>query len=375
MPDFATIAIAGAGAMGSGIAQVCAQSGRDVLLFDLSAPARERGREAISDNLDRQISKGRISRSTAETILSRIRLAATPEALAPAGLVIEAIIEKPEPKQALFRALEAICGPETVFATNTSSIGVGEIASALAVPVRLAGLHFFNPAQVMKLVEVVGHAATPPALTERLAAFARDIGKTPVICADSPGFIVNRCARPFYGEALAILEEGVFDAPAIDAAMRARGYRMGPFALIDLVGADINLAATETVWAALGRNPRYLPFPALRAQVARGDLGAKTGRGFVTPAVEAAPAPEAVADRIEAALVNEAAHMCDEGLADAAGIDTAMKLGLNFPRGPFEILAAVGPAEVRARLAAAAATAPDALKPRYAPAAALDTPA
>ncbi|WP_118133451.1 3-hydroxyacyl-CoA dehydrogenase NAD-binding domain-containing protein [Oceanicella sp. SM1341] len=372
MTDFATIAIAGAGAMGSGIAQVCAQSGRDVLLFDLSQGARERGRDAIAQNLDRQISKGRISRATADGVLSRIRLVATPEELAPADLVIEAIIEKAEPKQALFTTLERVCGPETVFATNTSSLGVAEIAAALAAPGRLAGLHFFNPAQVMKLVEVVSHAASPEGLTDRLAAFGRDIGKTPVICADSPGFIVNRCARPYYGEALAIFEEGDHDAPAIDAAMRQRGYRMGPFELMDLVGADINLAATEGVWNGLGRHPRYLPFAALRGQVERGELGRKTGRGFVTPPVEAEPAPEAVADRIEAALVNEACFARDEGLADEAGIDTAMKLGLNFPRGPFEILAAMGREAVLARLAEASASAPEDLRPRYVPAASLE---
>jgi 3-hydroxybutyryl-CoA dehydrogenase len=230
-------------------------------------------------------------------------------------------------------------------------------------------LHFFNPAPVMKLVELVAHAGTSPEALAHARTLAEGAGKVVIACPDRPGFIVNRCARPYYGEALALLEEGRSPAE-IDAAMVAAGYRLGPFALIDLIGADINLAATESLSAAMGGLPRYHVFAALRAQVARGDLGRKTGRGFVHPS-EPVPPPadaKAIALRIEAALVNEAAWLLSEGGVTAEGIDTAMKLGLNFPRGPFEAKARHGAGVIRATLAALEAAAPPHLRTRYIPA-------
>jgi 3-hydroxybutyryl-CoA dehydrogenase len=221
----------------------------------------------------------------------------------------------------------------------------------------------------MKLVELAGHVGTDPSALALGRGLAEAAGKTVIACPDRPGFIVNRCARPFYGEALALLEEGR-DAAAIDAAMVAAGYRLGPFSLIDLVGADVNLAATEGLSAAMGGHPRYHVFAALRAQVAAGALGRKAGRGFVFPAAPS-PAPEdaaAIVRRIEAALINEAGWLLAEGGVTAEGIDTAMRLGLNFPHGPFEALARHGAPAIRATLAELEARAPAHLAGRYRPA-------
>jgi 3-hydroxybutyryl-CoA dehydrogenase len=224
----------------------------------------------------------------------------------------------------------------------------------------------------MKLVELIAHPGTSaPALTRARDA-ATAAGKVVVDAPDRPGFIVNRCARPFYGEALALLDEGRSPAQ-IDAAMMAAGYRLGPFALIDLVGADINLAATQGLLAAMDGHPRYHVFAALRDQVARGDLGRKTGRGFLfpNPAGEAPADAAAIVQRIEATLINEACWLLAEGRATPEDIDTALKLGLNFPRGPFQMLESHGPAAIRQRLAQLRDRAPAALKPRYDLAAAL----
>ncbi len=234
---------------------------------------------------------------------------------------------------------------------------------------RVVGLHFFNPATAMNLVEPVAH---PGSATDALAlarSLAEGAGKTVIDCADRPGFVVNRCARPYYGEALAMLEGGR-GADEIDAAMMAAGYRLGPFALIDLVGADINLAATRSLSAAMGGHPRYHVFAALRDKVGQGDLGCKSGRGFVTPsAVVPTPADAAtIRRRIECAMLNEAAWLLSEGGVTRQGIDTAMQLGLNFPHGPFAALEHNGHDGVRATLAELEQAAPAHLKGRYLPA-------
>ncbi|KPQ09925.1 MAG: 3-hydroxybutyryl-CoA dehydrogenase [Rhodobacteraceae bacterium HLUCCA09] len=360
------IGVVGAGAMGRGIAQVAAQAGCAVTLTDVAPAALEGARGAIGVRLTRAVEKGRLAEADAEAALSRLTTGTDLAAHAGADLVIEAAVERLDVKAAIFCDLAQVA-KGAVLASNTSSLSIGAIGAVAGVPV--AGLHFFNPAPVMKLVEVIlPEAAEPlaPPLEETLRAW----GKTPVRAPDTPGFIVNRCARPFYGEALALLEDGTAPA-AVDAAMVAAGYRMGPFALIDLVGAEVNLAASETVAQAMGGHPRYHVFDALKRQVAEGRLGRKTGAGFVTPDPGAAgPAPGAV-ERIEAALVNEAATLLGEGGTTEDGIDTAMKLGLNFPRGPFEIVRAAGPAAIRARLEALESASPAHLKGRYAPAPAL----
>jgi 3-hydroxybutyryl-CoA dehydrogenase len=363
------VGIIGLGAMGLGIAQVYAQAGHQVLATDAQAESRASAVSRLAAALEPRVSKGALSAEARDLLLSRVVVVDTIAALAPAMLVIEAVIEKLSVKQAVFAELEPHLSPEAVLATNTSSLSVTEIATALARPGQVLGLHFFNPAPVMKLVELVPH----PGTSAQALAFARQVteaaGKVVIACPDRPGFIVNRCARPFYGEALALLEEGR-PATEIDAAMLAAGYRIGPFALIDLVGADINLAATEGLHSAMEGNPRYHVFSALRDQVARGDLGRKSGRGFLYPA-DPGPAPadaEAIALRIEATLVNEAVWLRDEGGIDPASIDTALKLGLNFPRGPFEILATHGRDRILDTLSALARSAPAALAGRYTPA-------
>jgi len=283
-----------------------------------------------------------------------------------------AVAERVEAKRALFALLETVVGPEAVLATNTSSLSVASIAAGLTRPERLVGLHFFNPAPAMKLVEIVAHSGTAPTPLARARELAESAGKVVIASPDRPGFIVNRCARPFYGEALALLEEGR-TAAEIDAAMLSAGYRTGPFALIDLIGADIHLAATEGLAQAMNGHPRYHVFAALKAQVATGDLGAKTGRGFVFPASPAAAPADAdeIVQRIEATLANEAASLLAEGGTDAASIDRAMTLGLNFPRGPFESARLHGRDKVIATLEALEASAPAHLKGRYTPSPAL----
>jgi 3-hydroxybutyryl-CoA dehydrogenase len=367
MNETSIIGIAGLGAMGIGIAQVFAQAGFFVIATDLHAPARDAATARIYNQLQLPIDKGRLDESGRDRILARITIAPELSALANAALVIEAIAESVSAKSALLRELEGIISPQTVLATNTSSLSIATLARSLAHPDRLVGLHFFNPAPVMKLVELVSHASASAAALNTAERLAQSAGKTVIRCADTPGFVVNRCARPFYSEALAMLEEG--RAPAeIDAAMRAGGYRLGPFALIDLIGADIHLAATEGLTAAMGFHPRYHVFDALKAQVLSGALGRKAGRGFVIGVAPAEPSADADAIllRIEAMLVNEAATLVAEGMVSVDDVDSAMKLGLNFPRGPFESASRHGSARILAELERLAQNAPAQLAGRYA---------
>lgn len=364
-----TIGIVGLGTMGLGIAQVFAAAGFCVIATDAYAPACENAMERMAKVLESRVSAGKLTPEARDATLSRLTIAEL-AAFAPCDLVIEAIIEKTEAKQALFAELETILRPDAILATNTSSIPVARIAAAALHPDRILALHFFNPPTAMKLVELAPHRGTAPLAVDRARAITEAAGKTVVECRDRPGFIVNRCARPFYGEALALLEEG-HPAAEIDAAMMAAGYRLGPFALIDLVGADINLAATMGLYQAMDQNPRYYPFKALQAQVASGHLGRKTGQGFLFPTEVTAHENPAIQLRIEATLLNEAAWLLSEGGTSAQGIDTAMRLGLNFPRGPFEALAIIGKTRVLDQLAQLAAKAPDHLRARYLPAAAL----
>ncbi len=366
------IGVVGLGTMGLGIVQVFLMAGFRVVATDAYGPVLTTAPMRLAANLDARIQAGKLTHEARNSVLRRLRLVATPNEMARAAIVIEAIAEDLQAKHRLFADLEAVLPPDTVLATNTSSLSVAAVAQGLARPAQVVGLHFFNPAPAMKLVELVGHAASHAAALALARHVTETAGKTVIVAPDRPGFIVNRCARPFYGEALAMLEDGT-PAADIDAAMVAQGYKIGPFGLIDLIGADINLAATEGLFAAMGNHPRYHVFEALRAQVARGDLGRKAGRGFtVAGAVSKAPANAAqIALRIEAALINEAASLLAEGGTTAAGIDTAMTLGMNFPRGPFEALQAHGAARILAVLGSLAARAPAHLRGRYAPSAAL----
>ncbi|WP_426031522.1 3-hydroxyacyl-CoA dehydrogenase NAD-binding domain-containing protein [Cypionkella sp. TWP1-2-1b2] len=361
------IGIIGLGTMGLGIAQVFAQAGFPTIATDAQPLARASARQRMSDALNARVTAGKLNPEARDATLCNLNITASLAELAPCDLVIEAIIERLDAKQALFAELETIIAPNAVLATNTSSIPVAFIASTAQHPDRILALHFFNPPAAMKLVELAPHAGTSAAALTLAREITETAGKTVVQCPDRPGFIVNRCARPYYGEALALLAEG-HPAEEIDAAMMAAGYRLGPFALIDLIGADINLAATEGLASAMQNHPRYHVFAALKAQVASGNLGRKSGQGFVHPAQTAPKANSDIALRIEATLINEAAWLLAEGGTTPEGIDTALRLGLNFPRGPFEALALHTTPKVLATLQSLAANAPEALKPRYAPA-------
>lgn len=367
-----TVGIIGLGTMGRGIARAFCAAGWDVLATDASDAMRDSSLEHLAQDLARDVEAGKLSRDDVEPLLSRVTVIDDCHRLHPADLVVEAVVENFEVKKALFATLEGIVSRNCILATNTSSLSVGAIAQVLRRPQRLLGLHFFNPAPVMKLVELIAHPGADAAVVARARRLVETLGKTVIECPDRPGFIVNRCARPFYGEALALLEEGRSPSD-IDSAMVTAGYRLGPFGLIDLVGADINLAATQSVALAMGGSPRFHVFAALRQKVEAGDLGRKTGRGFLYPSQPGEPPRDAAAivQRIEAAMVNEAVWLVSEGGTTAEGIDTAVKLGLNFPRGPFEIRKGRSDA-IAAALMALEDRAPSHLKGRYRPAPGLE---
>ncbi|GLS87916.1 hypothetical protein GCM10010873_28900 [Cypionkella aquatica] len=362
-----SIGIIGLGTMGLGIAQVFAQAGFPTIATDAHAPARETARHRMADALQSRITAGKLTTEARDATLANLQIADTLADFAACTLIIEAIVERADAKQSLFASLEAVVPATTILATNTSSIPVATIAATAKHPERILALHFFNPPTAMKLVELAPHAGTSAQALTLARQITEAAGKTVIQCPDRPGFIVNRCARPYYGEALALLEEG-HPAAEIDAAMMAAGYRLGPFALIDLIGADINLAATEGLSAAMQNHPRYRVFPALKAQVASGHLGRKSGQGFIHPAKTEPKANAEIALRIDSTLINEAAWLLAEGGTTPEGIDTAMKLGLNFPRGPFEALELHTAPKVLATLQTLAVKAPAPLQPRYAPA-------
>ncbi|MFZ1468735.1 MAG: 3-hydroxyacyl-CoA dehydrogenase NAD-binding domain-containing protein [Paracoccaceae bacterium] len=369
-----TVAVIGLGTMGLGIAQVYAQAGYRVLATDAVVGARDTAVARLSAGLAPRVAAGKMPADVAQAIAGRLQVVDTIAGLDGAALVIEAVAEDLHIKQALFAEVERGLSGQPVLATNTSSLSVRAIRDGLARPDHVLGLHFFNPAPVMKLVELVVPARTDRAAAALARSLTEAAGKVVVDAPDSPGFIVNRCARPYYGEALALMAEGR-TAGEIDAAMQAAGYRIGPFALIDLIGADINLAATRGLYQAMGAHPRYHVFPALEQAVAAGRLGRKSGSGFVTGTDTPAPPEDAttIALRIEAMLVNEACWLVQESGTSEEAIDTALKLGLNFPRGPFQMLAAHGAEAIRVTLVLLHAAAPPAMKDRYAPAPYLET--
>jgi 3-hydroxybutyryl-CoA dehydrogenase len=382
LSEITRIGVLGAGTMGAGIAQVAAEAGLEVALLDPVAGAYDRARDRIGGFLERKVAKGQLHAGLADAALARMSESGSVADLAATGFVIEAIPEDLDLKRDAFRRLDAAASPGTVLATNTSSLPVREIAVAASHPERVVGMHFFNPVPLMALVEVIAAPRTSPEVVKATVALAERLGKTAVEAADTPGFIVNRVARPFYLEALRILGEGAADAPAIDAALRAAGFRMGPFELIDTIGLDVNLAVSESVWEGFDRSPRYLPHALQRVLVQAGRLGRKTNAGFydygtdgergdpwsglaaATGGGSAAPLPaEAITDRVLATIINEAASAVEDGTAQPGAIDTAMRLGTNWPKGPLTWGEDRGQARAVATLDALAATAPDA---RYA---------
>ncbi|WP_346316944.1 3-hydroxyacyl-CoA dehydrogenase NAD-binding domain-containing protein [Chitinophaga sp. YIM B06452] len=274
-----TIAVCGAGTMGAGIAQVCAAAGFHTRLFDLNEKALQQGYAQISGNLQKAVDKGKMPAQQMTDILGRITLCHELEACK-AEVVIEAIVEKVEAKAALFNQLAAINHEDAIFATNTSSLSVTEIARQVANPQRVGGLHFFNPAHLMQLVEVVKGEQTSTHTAHLLYALVLEMGKTPVRVKDAPGFIVNRVARHYYLEAMEAVEAGIADIAAADRLLEAAGFRMGPFALMDLIGNDVNYAVTVSLYEAFQKAPRFKPGAMQAALVAKGELGRKTGKGF-----------------------------------------------------------------------------------------------
>jgi 3-hydroxybutyryl-CoA dehydrogenase len=338
------VGVVGAGAMGSGIAQVAAVAGHGVILQDVDEAAIARARAGIDKALTRETEKNRLTPSAAEAARGRVGYVVSGElsAFAPCELVIEAIVERLERKRESFAGLERVVAPEAILVTNTSALSVTSIAGACQRPERVVGLHFFNPAPVMPLVEVVPGHATSRALVDAARALVERWGKTTVVATDTPGFIVNRIARPFYGEALRILDEGIADCATTDWAMRTLGgFRMGPFELMDLIGNDVNLAVTSAVYEGFFFDPRYKPSLTQRRLVDANLLGRKTGRGYYDyrdGAVRPAPREDeamgrSILDRILTMLINEAVDAVFWGVATPADIDLAMVKGMNYPRG------------------------------------------
>ncbi len=274
-----SICVCGAGTMGRGIAQVAAQSGLPVLLYDLDEQVLVAARSGIAESLDVLVRKEKISAADRDHIFSRIHFT-TDLQVCRADVLIEAIIEKPEAKIDLFNQLAALNREESIFATNTSSLAVTSIAEKMISPGRVIGMHFFNPAPVMKLVEVVRTKYNTDDTVQAIADLARRMGKVPVICKDAPGFIVNRVARPYYIEALRLVEEGRAGFGQLDALMEASGFKLGPFRLMDLIGNDINYAVSCSVYEQLGRPVRLKPSDIQKEKVAGGQLGRKTKKGY-----------------------------------------------------------------------------------------------
>lgn len=345
-----TVGIVGAGVMGAGIAQVALESGWEVVIHDVDDIAVERAIARVREGLARRAARLDLDAESIEAWVdgrvAGLRHAHILDGLASeAVLIVEAVLEDLELKRTIFRALDAEATSDVLLATNTSALSVTAIAETTSRPERVLGLHFFNPVPLMGLVEVVPGTRTSTSTVDRASAIVREWGKTPVLSADRPGFIVNRVNRPFTIEALRILEEGLSDVPSIDAAMRGAGYPMGPFELMDLSGLDVNLAAAQGVWSGLGRPERLRPSSIQERLVASGRLGRKSGAGFyryedgrrgeVDPEFADAPARplagERIRDRIEAAVVEEVSLALAEGVAGRDDVATALRLGASYP--------------------------------------------
>ncbi len=336
------VAVIGSGAMGAGIAQVAASAGHKVLLFDSNPEAVERAMNKMRKVFDRLVEKGKVTRDRAETILGRIDAVQQFDALAAAGLVIEAIVEDLDAKRNLLSHIEIIVDDECIIGTNTSSLSIASLCSACNHAERVIGIHFFNPAPLMPLVEVVPAVQTSGDTLVETRNLIDSWGKTTVIAKDTPGFIVNRVARPFYGEALRIYEEGIADIPTIDWAVKELGgFRMGPFELMDYIGNDINYTVTETVFQAFYFDPRYRPAFTQKRMMEAGWLGRKSGRGYYDYR-EGAENPEPTRDevlgeriirRMLVMLINEAADALYLNISSRDGIEMAMTKGVNYPKG------------------------------------------
>jgi 3-hydroxybutyryl-CoA dehydrogenase len=327
--------------MGIGIAQIAATFGHDVVLVDNNAAALEASMARLAAILDRLVVKKRITQEEGQSIYGRIHTTSLMNDFRDCGMVIEAIVENMEVKRTVFQKMEEVVSPTCILASNTSSLAVAAIAAACEHPDRVIGIHFFNPAPLMKLVEIIPAVQTSKETTQTARSLIDSWQKVTVLAKDTPGFIVNRVARPFYGEALRILEEGIADVATIDWAMtELAGFRMGPFTLMDYIGNDVNYIVTETVFHAFYFDPRYKPAFTQKRLAEAGYLGRKTGRGYYDYSSENIPEPNknkelgaVIVNRIVAMLINEAADALFWNIATAEDIDLAMTKGVNYPKG------------------------------------------
>ena len=336
------IGVVGSGAMGSGIAQIAATHGHIVYVFDVNEAALLRAKSSMAKRLDKLVAKGKFSKEESNSILGRLHFVDDMRDFFDCGLIIEAIVENLEIKQELFRNIEKIVTPETVLATNTSSLSIAALGGILENPERFIGIHFFNPAPLMPLVEVVPSVLTNSNVTQQVMELVSSWRKSVVQAKDTPGFIVNRVARPYYSEAIKMMEEGFADIATIDWAMREiGGFRMGPFELMDLIGHDVNFVVTETVWREMFYDPRYKPSITQKRLKEAGWLGRKSGRGFYDYSENALnPEPdmdikkgEVILNRILCMLFNEAIDALYLQIASEKDLETAMTRGVNYPKG------------------------------------------
>jgi 3-hydroxybutyryl-CoA dehydrogenase len=336
------VGIIGSGTMGSGIAQVAATSGCIVKMYDTKQEALDKAKASLEKIMNRLIEKGRIDEAEKNRIQANISYVSTLKDLGDSNLTIEAIIENLDVKQKVFAELETYVSEDCIIASNTSSLSIASIAASLKKPERCVGIHFFNPAPLMKLVEVIPAVQTSKAVLEKSVETIDGWKKVVAVAKDTPGFIVNRVARPFYGESLRIYEEGLADFATIDWALKSLGgFRMGPFELMDFIGNDVNYTVTETVFTAFYFDPRYKPAFTQKRLSEAGYLGRKSGKGYYDYA-EGAVKPEpkkdellakTIFDRVLAMLINEAADALFLNIAAAADIDNAMTKGVNYPKG------------------------------------------
>jgi 3-hydroxybutyryl-CoA dehydrogenase len=360
------IGVVGAGTMGAGIAQIAALGGYETRLYDPIPAALESGLEKLNEALTKGVAKGLWNEAEADAASGRAGGAHSLADLAECDLVIEAAPEDLSLKRDLFAALAEACGPKTILASNTSSLPVTAIAALVPHRERVVGMHFFNPPALMKLVEVVATDEAASAALEATTEVGRRMGRTPIRARDSPGFIANRLARPFTLESLRMLADGVADAETVDRVCRiGGGFRMGPFELIDLIGLDVNLSVARSFYAQGGEPERWRPSPIQEGLASEGRLGRKSGRGFYeysdgarrspdpdldieAPTLDPEqlakidPAAPVILPRLIAQVANEAAFALEEEIGSPADMDTAMRLGFNWPRGPLELTELIG---------------------------------
>ncbi|MBK8368202.1 MAG: 3-hydroxybutyryl-CoA dehydrogenase [Bacteroidetes bacterium] len=353
------IGVVGSGAMGSGIAQVAATAGHPTIIYDTNTAALDKAKANLSNSLNKLVEKQKITADKAADILALTTYSSSIQDFKSCDLIIEAIVENIDVKQSVFKELESITSDTCVLASNTSSLSITSIASACNNPEKVIGIHFFNPATLMPLVEIIPGVATDMVIANHCQALINSWGKVTVMAKDTPGFIVNRVARPFYSEALRIYDEQLADMATIDWAMKEFGcFKMGPFELMDLIGHDVNYVVTETVWKQFYYDPRFKPSLTQKRLLEAKFLGKKSGRGFYDYR-EGTSLPEPTRDealakyivnRVLCMLINEASDTKYLGIASATDIDLAMTKGVNYPKGLLKWADEIGVAQVLSTL-------------------------